>query len=78
MGRGLDAYANGLIRQCFTKGKRFENITGKDVGGVMEKLSHRPRKTLDYLCPVGTKHPIRSFLLVRSKGRMITRIALRG
>ena len=61
--RGLNENTNGLIRQYFTKGSGFENITDKDVDEVMKKLNHRPRKTLSYLCPMGTKHPIRSFLL---------------
>jgi IS30 family transposase len=49
--RGLNENTNGLIRQYFTKGSRFENITDKDVAEVMEKLNHRPRKTLNYKTP---------------------------
>lgn len=49
--RGLNENTNGLIRQCFTKGSGFENITDKDVDEVMEKLNHRPRKTLNYKTP---------------------------
>lgn len=49
--RGLNENTNGLIRQCFTKGSSFENITDKDVDGVMEKPNHRPRKTLNYKTP---------------------------
>jgi topoisomerase IV subunit B len=41
-----------------------ENITDKDVDEVMEKLNHRPRETLNYLCPLSAKHPMRSFLLI--------------
>jgi IS30 family transposase len=41
--RGLNENTNGLIRQYFTKGSSFENITDKDVDEVMEKLNHRPR-----------------------------------
>ena len=48
--RDLDENTNGLIRQCVTKGSRFENITDKDVDELMEKLSHRPR-TLKYKTP---------------------------
>jgi transposase, IS30 family len=47
--RGLNENTNGLIRQYFTKGSSFENITDMDVDEVMEKLNHRPRKTLNYL-----------------------------
>jgi len=49
--RGLNENTNGLIRQYFTKGSSFENITDKDVDDVMKKLNHRPRKTLNYKTP---------------------------
>jgi transposase, IS30 family len=49
--RGLNENTNGLIRQYFTKGSSFENITDKDIDEVMEKLNHRPRKTLNYRTP---------------------------
>jgi IS30 family transposase len=49
--RGLNENTNGLIRQYFTKGSSFENITDRDVDEVMEKLNHRPRKTLNYKTP---------------------------
>jgi IS30 family transposase len=49
--RGLNENTNGLIRQYFTKGSSFENITDKDVDEVMKKLNHRPRKTLNYKTP---------------------------
>ena len=48
---GLNENTNGLIRQYFTKGSSFENITDKDFGEAMEKLNHRPRKTLNYKTP---------------------------
>jgi IS30 family transposase len=40
-----------LIRQYFTKGSSFETITDKEVEAVMQKLNHRPRKTLNYKTP---------------------------
>ena len=49
--RGLNENTNGLIRQYFTKGSSFENITDKDVDEVMKKLNHRPGKTLNYKTP---------------------------
>ncbi len=49
--RGLNENTNGLIRQYFTKGSRFENITDEDVERVMNRLNHRPRKTLNYRTP---------------------------
>jgi IS30 family transposase len=49
--RGLNENTNGLIRQYFTKGSSFENITESQVEDVMQKLNHRPRKTLNYKTP---------------------------
>jgi IS30 family transposase len=49
--RGLNENTNGLIRQYFTKGSSFENITDADVEVVMNKLNHRPRKTLNFKTP---------------------------
>ncbi len=49
--RGLNENTNGLIRQYFTKGSCFDNITDDEVEAVMQKLNHRPRKTLNYKTP---------------------------
>jgi IS30 family transposase len=49
--RGLNENTNGLIRQYFTKGSSFENITDDEVDAVMNKLNHRPRKTLKFKTP---------------------------
>jgi len=49
--RGLNENTNGLIRQYFTKGSSFEDITDEEVLAVMDKLNHRPRKTLNYKTP---------------------------
>lgn len=49
--RGLNENTNGLIRQYFIKGSSFENITREAVETVMNKLNHRPRKTLNYETP---------------------------
>ncbi len=49
--RGLNENTNGLIRQYFTKGSSFESITDDEVEGVMNKLNHRPRKTLNFKTP---------------------------
>lgn len=49
--RGLNENTNGLIRQYFTKGSSFENITDDEVEAVMHKLNHRPRKTLNFKTP---------------------------
>ena len=49
--RGLNENTNGLIRQYFTKGSSFKNITDGQVDTVMNRLNHRPRKTLNYRTP---------------------------
>ena len=49
--RGLNENTNGLIRQYFTKGSSFQHITESQVEAVMQKLNHRPRKTLNYKTP---------------------------
>ncbi|MDD5268852.1 MAG: IS30 family transposase [Methylococcales bacterium] len=49
--RGLNENTNGLIRQYFTKGSSFENITDDEVEAVMHKLNHRPRKALNFKTP---------------------------
>jgi IS30 family transposase len=49
--RGLNENTNGLIRQYFTKGSSFENIIDDEVEAVMNKLNHRPRKSLKFKTP---------------------------
>jgi IS30 family transposase len=49
--RGLNENTNGLIRQNFTKGSHFKNITDDEVEAVMNKLNHRLRKTLKFKTP---------------------------
>ena len=49
--RGLCENTNGLIRQYFPKGLRFELITDTQVQMVMNRLNNRPRKTLGYKTP---------------------------
>jgi transposase, IS30 family len=49
--RGVNENTNGLIRQYFPKGSRFEDITEQDIETVTYLLNHRPRKTLNYQTP---------------------------
>jgi IS30 family transposase len=42
--RGANENTNGLIRQYFTKGWSFENITNQDVKRVQDILNNRPEK----------------------------------
>ena len=49
--RGLNENTNGLIRQYFPKGTDLRQVTPEKLNRVMERLNHRPRKTLGYLTP---------------------------
>jgi len=50
--RGANENMNGLIRQYFPKDTDFTTVTDAEVARVMEKLNHRPRKSLDYQTPL--------------------------
>ncbi|MBT5635526.1 MAG: IS30 family transposase [Gammaproteobacteria bacterium] len=49
--RGLNENTNGLIRQYFPKGSRFEEVTERMVKRAKGQLNRRPRKTLGYGTP---------------------------
>jgi len=49
--RGLNENTNGLIRQFFPKGSRFEEITERDIKRAKGLLNRRPRKTLGFATP---------------------------
>lgn len=49
--RGTNENTNGLIRQYFPKGTRFEEITDEQIRIVQERLNRRPRKTLGFKTP---------------------------
>jgi len=55
--RGLNKNANGLMRQLFSKGSDFTPITQKEVEAVMQRLHHRPRKTLAFETPSSILSP---------------------
>ena len=50
--RGLNEHTNGLVRQYFPKGTRFDTLTDEDVQKVEDLLNHRPRKVLGFKMPV--------------------------
>jgi IS30 family transposase len=50
-GRGTNENTNGLLRQHFPKHSSFENVTEIQVKMAMDKLNHRPRKTLGFRTP---------------------------
>jgi IS30 family transposase len=49
--RGLNENTNGLVRQYFPKGSDFTTITDETLDKVMQRLNHRPRKTLGFTTP---------------------------
>jgi len=49
--RGCIENLNGLIRQYFPKGTRFDDLTRYQITQVERSLNHRPRKRLNYQTP---------------------------
>ena len=49
--RGTNENTNGLIRQYFPKTTNFHDVTDEQVMHVVNRLNHRPRKTLGYRTP---------------------------
>jgi IS30 family transposase len=50
--RGANENLNGLIRQYFTKGSDFTEISNKRVKEIETKLNNRPRKRYNYENPI--------------------------
>jgi len=49
--RGTNENTNGLLREFFPKGSRFDKVTQKDIDRAVMLINHRPRKRLCYLTP---------------------------
>jgi len=49
--RGLNENTNGLIRQYFPKDRDLRTVTTREIEKAMDKLNHRPRKSLGYRTP---------------------------
>lgn len=49
--RGLNENTNGLLRQYFPKKTNFKLVTQNEVKQAVNKLNHRPRKTLAFKTP---------------------------
>jgi len=49
--RGLNEYTNGLVRQYIPKARMFNTVSPQEVDFIMQRLNHRPRKTLKYRTP---------------------------
>ena len=49
--RGVNENTNGLIRQYFPKNRDLTAVTKAETDYVMNRLNHRPRKTLGFRTP---------------------------
>lgn len=49
--RGTNENTNGLLREFFPKGTKFDTVTQSDVDRAIRLINHRPRKRLGYLTP---------------------------
>lgn len=49
--RPTNENTNGLLREFFPKGTRFDTVTQNDVDRAIRLINHRPRKRLGYLTP---------------------------
>lgn len=49
--RGLNEQVNGLIRQYLPKKTDLRNVTEDQLQFIMDRLNHRPRKTLGFKTP---------------------------
>ena len=49
--RGLNENTNGLIRQYFPKHRDLSTVTEHEIKRAMDKLNHRPRKSLGFRTP---------------------------
>lgn len=49
--RGLNENTNGLIRQYFPKHRDLTTVTEHEIEQAMDKLNHRPRKSLGFRTP---------------------------
>jgi len=49
--RPTNENTNGLLREFFPKGTRFDTVTQRDVDRAVKLLNHRPRKRPGYLTP---------------------------
>ena len=49
--RGLNENTNGLLRQYFPKGRELTTVCRDEIKQAMDRLNHRPRKTLGFRTP---------------------------
>ena len=61
---GLNEDTNGLIRQYFPKDRDLTTVTESELEYVMEKLNHRPRKTLGFRTPYAVSFKTKTLLTI--------------
>ena len=49
--RGVNENTNGLIRQYFPKQRGLTTVTKSEIEHTMNRLNHRPRKSLGFRTP---------------------------
>ena len=54
--RGTNENTNGLLRQFFPAGTRFNSISRREIKRVQVLLNDRPRKILNWHCPAHVFH----------------------
>ena len=62
--RGLNENTNGLIRQYFPKDRDLTTVTKHEIEKAMDKLNHRPIKSLGYRTPYEVFFKTRTSLTV--------------
>ena len=62
--RGLNENTNGLIRQYFPKDRDLTTVTKHEIEKAMDKLNHRPRKSLGFRTPHEVFFNTRTSLIV--------------
>jgi IS30 family transposase len=62
--RGLNENTNGLIRQYFPKHRDLTTVTNAEIEHAMDKLNHRPRKSLGFRTPYEVFFKTRTSLTV--------------
>ena len=55
-GRGTNENTNGLLRQFFPKGTRFNQLSRKQIKQVQTMLNDRPRKIINWHSPAHAFH----------------------
>ena len=65
---GLNENTNGLIRQYFPKNRDLTTVTQQEIKQAMDKLNHRPRKSLGFRTPHEVFFNTRTSLTVALQG----------